>query len=70
MEDSPPEETKDNKLIERLQPYKDEAGNPNRIAQVNQRFKQSIGLIKEFTDQFGLNDPNTAECKVPLNLVV
>jgi hypothetical protein len=32
MEDRPPEETKDNKLIERLQPYKDEAGNPNRIA--------------------------------------
>lgn len=32
MEDNPPEETKDNKLIERLQPYRDEAGNTNRIA--------------------------------------
>lgn len=70
MEDSPPEEGKDNKLVERLQPYKDEAGNPNRIAQVNQRYKQSIGLIKEFTEQFGLIDPSTNECKVPLNQVV
>lgn len=35
MEDSPPEESKDTKLVERLQPYKDEAGNPNRISTVN-----------------------------------
>lgn len=70
MEDNPPEETKDNKLIERLQPYKDEAGNPNRIATVNQRYNQSINLIHEFTEQFGLIDPKNLKCRVGCNMKV
>jgi hypothetical protein len=70
MEDNPPEETKDNKLIERLQPYKDEAGNANRIATVNQRYNQSVNLIHEFTEQFGLIDPRTLKCRLGCNMKV
>ena len=70
MEDCPPEETKDTKLIERLQPYKDDAGNPNRIATVSQRYNQAVNLIYAFTEQFGLIDPRTQKCRVACNMKV
>jgi hypothetical protein len=69
MEDNPPEpEGKDVKMLDRLQEYKDEAGNANRITSINQRYNHAVNLIYKFTEQFGLIDPKTHECKVPLNM--
>lgn len=70
MEDSPPEESKDTKLLDRLQPYKDDAGNPARITTVNKRYNRSVNLINQFAEQFGLVDPATLACKVPLNMKI
>lgn len=71
MEDNPPEETKENlKLIERLQPYENEAGNAERISSVSKRYDISVDLICSFAEQFGLVDPESQTCKVPLNMQI
>jgi hypothetical protein len=71
MEDNPPEETKENaKLIERLQPYSTDASKPERIANASKRFDHSVSLIFDFAEQFGLVDPKTSKCMVPLNIKI
>ena len=55
MEDNPPpEDTKDAKLLDRLQDYTDEAGNEDRLNKVNKRFAESKQLMFDFTEQFGI----------------
>ena len=71
MEDSPPpEDTKDAKLLDRLQTYSDEAGNEDRLNKVNKRYEESKQLMFDFTEQFGLVSKDSVECKVPLNMQV
>jgi len=51
MEISPPEEPK---VLERLQDYKDAAGDPERMDKRESSFKQSIGAITQWLTGFGL----------------
>ena len=51
METEAPEEQK---VLDRLQEYTDEAGRPDRMQKISNGFNQSIAAIKQWLTRFGL----------------
>ena len=51
METEAPEEQK---VLDRLQEYNDEAGRPDRMQKISNGFNQSIAAIKQWLTRFGL----------------
>lgn len=66
METEAPE---DNKVLDRLQEYTDEAGNGERMQKISTSFSQSIGAIKQWLTRFGLNSVD-GTCKVQLDMEI
>lgn len=66
MDVNPPE---DQKVLERLQDYDDEAGNAERLQKISSGYTQSIEAIKHWLTRFGLSNQN-GTCQVQLDMEV
>ena len=66
METEAPE---DNKVLDRLQEYTDEAGDPERMQKISTGYQQSIGAIKQQLTRFGLSSADGL-CQVQLDMAI
>ena len=66
MDVNPPE---DQKVLERLQDYDDEAGNAERLQKISSGYTQSIEAIKHWLTRFGLSSLD-GTCQVQLDMEV
>ena len=67
METNPPE---DNKILERLTDYTDEAGESRRMEKINAGFYETIPAIKNWLTRFGLNSADGSVCEVQLDMAI
>ena len=67
MEDNPPE---DQKTLDKLQDYTDEAGEEARLKKVSASFGQSLKAIQGWTKMFGLTKENETKCSVQLDIMI
>ena len=66
MESEAPE---DQKIVDRLQDYADEAGDQERMQKISTGFAQSIRAIKQWLTRFGLvNAEDGTRCDVQLDM--